>query len=153
MVLLVMTSAVHAGELNPAGTYRVFRHGETMRCYWHEAEALTPHNAAARVLEHARELDLSHEQMSRIISLVEDYDRENRDRERELAVVRDEIYKLLSEENIDSAKAVERADRMTGLEFHLWQEFIDHLQQVKEILSNAQKRILRRLWEIRCRLH
>lgn len=151
VLLMVLSSAVCAGKMNSWSGYGDVYHREKMRCYWYEAEALAPHNAAARVLEFSRELDLSHEQMSRIVSLVEDYDRDNRYKEKEWEVARRGLYNLLRGEEIDSALAVEYADNMTRLEFYLWQEFIDHLQQVKEILTDTQKRSLRKLWEIKCR--
>ena len=149
LALLVNSSAVYSAD--QVSRYDSVYQQETMRCHWHEVEVLAPHNVAARVVEFSRELDLTHEQLSRTLSLVEEYDRENRNRERELEAAQSDLYKILRGENIEFSQAVERADKITRLEFYLWQEFIDHLQQVKEILTTPQKKILRTLWAVKCK--
>ena len=153
LTLLVIASTSFWGGKEGLVVYREARQRDMTRCYWHEAVTLVPHNAAVRVLEFTNELSLSHAQVSRIVSLVEDYDHENIDREREWEMSRNQLYNLLQGENIDYAKAVKYADNITRIEFYLWQVYIYHLQQLKEILTSAQQRRLRTLWEIKCRPH
>jgi len=110
---------------------------------YHHSHMSGPHNAAVHFLKMTDVLQLSGQQINRLIKLRDAYIEKNSVAESQLSAARTDLRRLIMADSIDMKAVDQKLTQIGTLEASLWRAFASQLHDIKVILSAKQKKRLK----------
>ncbi|HKJ22167.1 MAG TPA: periplasmic heavy metal sensor [Gammaproteobacteria bacterium] len=105
----------------------------------HHGYMIKPHNAAMHLLMMAHAIDLTHEQVGKLMKMRNDYIKNNAVAEDMLKVEHKDLKWLLYADDFDKKAVKNKLEEIGKLRDQLWDAYVDQRAQISSLLTQEQK--------------